>query len=174
MRWVIPPTIWVALCVYMALIFSLSSAPLEDQGPGVTGAHEAVEEAVTVAGGGDEAAGERRTPAVEHLLVYAGLGALALAAWSSLRLLPLGPGRVQRWTCATWRWSLPMAVGLALLYGMFDEWHQGWVAGRSAQWEDVGWDLLGGSIGAGIAFAGRWVVFAKVLSWPRDGMAVKA
>ena len=171
MRWVIPPTLWVALCVYMALIFSLSSAPLEDQGPAVIGAHEAVEEAVTVASGGDEAAGESRTPAVEHLLVYAGLGALALAAWSSLRFLPLG---AHRWTRAAWRWSLPLAVGLALLYGAFDEWHQGWVAGRSAQWEDVGWDLLGGSIGAGIAFACRWVVFAKVSSWPRDGKAVEA
>ena len=50
----------------------------------------------------------------------------------------------------------------------------GWVAGRTAQWEDVGWDLLGGSMGAGIAFAGRWVVFAKVLSWPRGGKVVEA
>ena len=169
MRWFIPPTAWVVLAIYMALIFSLSSAPLEDQGSAVTGAHEIVKDVVTTASGGDVVAGESRTPAVEHLLVYAGLGVLALAAWSSLRLLPLGPGRAQRWTCIAWRWSLPLAMGVTLLYGAFDEWHQGWVAGRSAQLVDVGWDLLGGSIGAGVAFVGRWVVFAKVLGWPRSG-----
>ena len=147
-RWSVPVGLWVALVLYMVVIYSLSSAPLEEQGPSVTGVHEAVEEAVTAAGGGDEAAGERWTPAVEHLLVYAGLGALALAAWSSLRLLPLGPGRTQRWTRVAWKWSLPMAVGVVFCYGVFDEWHQGWVAGRTASMDDVVWDIIGGATGA--------------------------
>ena len=29
--------------------------------------------------------------------------------------------------------------------------------------------LLGGSVGASVAFVGRWVVFARVLGWPRGG-----
>ncbi|HYD35307.1 MAG TPA: VanZ family protein [Vitreimonas sp.] len=41
-------------------------------------------------------------------------------------------------------WSLP--VLLTLLYAASDEWHQSWVAGRSATFRDIGYDLLGALI----------------------------
>jgi VanZ family protein len=62
-------------------------------------------------------------------------------------MLPL-EGRWRRVACAVWRWSLPLAIGVAFCYGMFDEWHQGWVAGRTASMDDVIWDVIGGAAGA--------------------------
>jgi len=168
-RWSLPVALWAALALYMALIYSLSSAPLEDQGAAVAGAHEAVEGAVTAASGGDAAAGARRAPAVEHVLVYAGLGALALAAWSSLRLLPLGSVRARGWARAAWRWALPLAIALAVLYGLFDEWHQGYVSGRSSELADVAWDLAGAAVGGAMALVGRMVLVRhpRVRRWAR-------
>lgn len=157
----LPVTLWTVIVLYMVLIYSLSSAPIEDQGPSVTGAHQAVKVAVTSAAG-DQAWGERLTPTVEHVVIYEGLGGLALASWCSLRVLSI-EGRWRRFAGAAWRWSLPLAVGLAFCYGAFDEWHQGWVAGRIASVEDLVWDMVGAVLGAVSALVVRSMV-------ARDGL----
>lgn len=55
---------------------------------------------------------------------------------------------------ATWRGvsfrSGALAVVLSVLYGMSDEFHQRFVAGRTAAWDDVGADLVGALIGAAL------------------------
>ena len=145
-RWSVPVALWAALVLYMVVIYSLSSAPLEEQGPQVTGAHQIVGAAMATATS-DPVRAERLTPTVEHVVVYGGLGALALVSWGSLRMLPL-EGRWRRVACAAWKWSVPLAIGVAFCYGMFDEWHQGWVAGRTASMDDVIWDVIGGAAGA--------------------------
>ena len=145
-RWSVPVAFWAAMVLYMVVIYSLSSAPLEEQGPSVTGAHQVVGAMMTAAAG-DPVRAERLTPTIEHVVVYEGLGALALVSWGSLRMLPL-EGRWRRVACAAWRWSLPLAVSVAFCYGMFDEWHQGWVAGRTSSMDDVVWDVIGGAAGA--------------------------
>ena len=145
-QWSVPVAPWAALVLYMVVVYSLSSAPLDEQGPSVTGAHYLVG-AATAAATGDPTKAERLTPTVEHVVLYEGLGALAVISWASLRMLPL-EGRWRRVACAAWRWSLPLAIGVALCYGMFDEWHQGWVTGRTASMDDVMWDVIGGAAGA--------------------------
>ena len=100
---------------------------------------------MTVAAG-DPVNAERLTSTVEHMVVYECLGALAMVSWSSLRTLPL-VGRWRRVACAAWRWSVPLAICVAFCYGAFDEWHQGWVAGRTASMYDLVWDVIGGVAG---------------------------
>jgi VanZ family protein len=48
-----------------------------------------------------------------------------------------------------WRLMLLM-MGSTLLLGGLDEWHQFYLPGRHAQWEDLVADALGGLIGAGL------------------------
>jgi len=73
-----------------------------------------------------------------HSLGYAILSvlfirALAGASWSGLR----------------WFWG-PISVGLSVVYGMSDEFHQMFVAGRTAAWDDVQADFYGAVIGAAL------------------------
>lgn len=65
-----------------------------------------------------------------HVVAYA---ALAFAWWAALttRERTLRPGWV---------------VGLTLLYGAADEWHQSFVPGRSSSWVDVVSDGLGAAL----------------------------
>lgn len=73
---------------------------------------------------------------VIHALVYAVLGALCCLALS-----PTVPRRL----------ALPVAALMATLYGITDEFHQLFVAGRSADLYDVLADACGGLLGAGTA-----------------------
>lgn len=61
---------------------------------------------------------------------------------------------------ATWPaappWRLTLAAwGLAVLYGISDEFHQSFVANRHASALDVAFDALGAAIGAALGIAGR-------------------
>jgi VanZ family protein len=73
---------------------------------------------------------------VVHGVVYSVLGGLCCLA-----LLGTVPRGI----------AVPCAALLALLYGMTDEFHQLFVAGRSADLRDVIADGLGGLFGAGAA-----------------------
>ncbi len=49
----------------------------------------------------------------------------------------------------TWR-SGALALGSSVLYGLSDEFHQMFVPGRTAAWDDVAADFRGALIGAGL------------------------
>jgi VanZ family protein len=74
---------------------------------------------------------------VIHALVYSVLGALSFVAIQ--RTWPLKTIRV-----------VFIAAAAALLYGMTDEFHQLFVPGRSAAWDDVVADGIGGLLGAAL------------------------
>jgi VanZ family protein len=76
-----------------------------------------------------------------HLLIYAALG----LAWQ--HGLTGGAGRAP-----TVRQSV-LAVVMALLYALSDEFHQSFVPGRDARVLDVGIDTLGAALGV----VGSWV-----------------
>jgi len=72
---------------------------------------------------------------ISHGGVYLALGCLLCRAIAG-GLLPLQlPGAV-------------LAVALATLYGVSDEYHQSFVPGRDSSWGDVAKDLAGATIGA--------------------------
>jgi VanZ family protein len=60
--------------------------------------------------------------------------------------------------------DLLLAVALATLYGVSDEIHQTFVPDRTGHAVDVGWDLLGASIGAILAR----LLSGDLLRWPGD------
>jgi len=66
---------------------------------------------------------------------------LALLLWRALRKPVPNDSRPWNWRDATW------AVGLAALYAVSDELHQGFVATRTASAWDVVWDTLGALLG---------------------------
>ena len=70
-----------------------------------------------------------------HFLVYAWLGALFL--------LPLADAQIERVTAR----AGVMAVGLATLYGAFDEIHQSFTPDRTPDLHDLLADSLGASLG---------------------------
>ena len=73
-----------------------------------------------------------------HMLSYAVLGVLLL--------LPLAKAALSR---VTWRRAL-LAIALATLYGVSDEFHQSFVPGRSSELLDVAADAAGATLGVGI------------------------
>lgn len=80
-----------------------------------------------------------------HPLEYATLGILLCGAGSPL-LLTIGPyPLVQR------------IVAGGFLYGISDEFHQAFVAGRTASGVDLMLDLVGLILGCGIFLAARWL-----------------
>ena len=60
------------------------------------------------------------------------------------------------WRFGLHRYWAPVVVGISALYGVSDEYHQTFVAGRSATLEDVFFDALG----AAFAVAMLWVLVA--------------
>jgi VanZ family protein len=68
-----------------------------------------------------------------HVTVYGILGGLAFYSWRATL-----PGR-DRWAL---RWSM-LALGVTLLAGVMDEFHQGFVASRTGSPRDVLLDLAG-------------------------------
>jgi VanZ family protein len=80
---------------------------------------------------------------VGHLTEYA---ILAMLIWRALR----GAGSED---AASWSWKRAgLAFGLAVLYAITDEWHQGYVGSRFGS----GWDVLIDAAGAGAGLAVRW------------------
>jgi VanZ family protein len=72
-----------------------------------------------------------------HLCVYGLLGALVCRALSTI-----GPLSTNRWRL------LLCAVILTTLYGLSDEWHQSFVAGRDASTADLLADFAGACVGS--------------------------
>jgi VanZ family protein len=65
------------------------------------------------------------------------------------------------WSGVNWR-SGALSVGASVLYGLSDEFHQMFVPGRSAAWDDVAADCYGALIGA--ALVGILYIINKL--WP--------
>ena len=69
-----------------------------------------------------------------HLIAY-----LILAGLVGLALRARGKGRAL---------AAVLSLAMAAAYGSLDEWHQSWVPGRVASWQDWVADLAGACIGA--------------------------
>lgn len=94
-----------------------------------------------------------------HSIGYAILGALVLRALSGAR-----------WARVTWKTAF-LAIAIATLYGVSDEWHQSFVPGRSPEVLDVVADMTGATIAvvlAGAAAAVRAWGILKSSSPPGD------
>ena len=78
-----------------------------------------------------------------HLAEYA---VLATLLWCALRSTCPAQTKVQPATL----WSFPVAFVIALLYAVFDEWHQSLVPGREARLLDVGIDMVGVVVALGL------------------------
>ncbi len=78
-----------------------------------------------------------------HVSVYGLLGALFCRAFNA-------PGC---WN-GHWRKVWLAAVAAATLYGLSDEWHQYFVAERSAEWADVMADFAGSAVGGALFLIG--------------------
>ena len=76
-----------------------------------------------------------------HAVTYGALGILMLRALTGAR-----------WSGVTARRIL-IAVAVAGVYGLTDEYHQSFVAGRVAEGRDVVADVVGASVGAGLVWA---------------------
>lgn len=85
-----------------------------------------------------------------HFSVYLVLGVFAALAADS-HPLP-HPGK----------WLLP--AGICLLYAGLDEWHQGFVPGRSPQLRDVGIDFAGAAVGIVLAMGVLALVRRRAVS----------
>jgi VanZ family protein len=79
-----------------------------------------------------------------HLGGYAVLSLLLLRAFRRSFLLAGGP-----WSWRAARW----AITIVALYAMSDEYHQSFVASRTASWGDVLIDSTGGAVALLVAFA---------------------
>ena len=86
-----------------------------------------------------------------HVVAYAGFAFLWARAWGPTFSDP------RRFV---WAWLA------ASLYGLFDEWHQSWVPGRTASAADFVADAIGGVLGAA-AFIGVRLVVDRI--YPKDG-----
>jgi VanZ family protein len=82
-----------------------------------------------------------------HALLYAGLGALLVRAWSG--------GLLGRRVTAT---AVTVAVTIAALYGISDEFHQWFVPPRTVEAADVAADTIGAAVAAAVLYAWSWLV----------------
>jgi len=80
-----------------------------------------------------------------HMMVYGLLGALFCRAF----------GGHARWR-GRWGFLFLFGVTAATLYGASDEWHQSFVAQRTAEWADLAADFAGSAIGCGLHLVGRF------------------
>ncbi|MDP6452329.1 MAG: VanZ family protein [SAR202 cluster bacterium] len=80
-----------------------------------------------------------------HVSVFGVMG--ALAHWVASRHLG---------SHAKWSYFAPLAFAIG--YGVIDEFHQSFVAGRSAAAEDVGYDSIGAVIGIAAIIAVRFAL----------------
>jgi VanZ family protein len=62
-----------------------------------------------------------------------------------------------RWSKVT-GWTVAIAVGLATLYGLTDEFHQNFTPDRAPDVRDLFADALGATIGAGSMLVMKWLV----------------
>lgn len=124
--------LWAPVVAYMALLFALSSMASP---PTPT----------------------QLSDKAEHLLGYAGLGALALRATAGGRLNGLSAGTA----VAAW--------AIAAAYGVTDEFHQRFVPGRTA---DVA-DVVADAAGAGAAVVALWAFGIIARSRRSSGAATR-
>ncbi len=47
-----------------------------------------------------------------------------------------------------WQWIFWIVILLCYFYGITDEWHQGFVSGRGVSYWDLGFNVMGGYLGA--------------------------
>jgi hypothetical protein len=73
-----------------------------------------------------------------------------LAHTSVFALIALATGVASGTT--GWRRTLWCVAG-AVVLGMLDEWHQAYLPGREAGWDDLAADALGGLLGAAMLYA---------------------
>ncbi|MEM7678152.1 MAG: VanZ family protein [Myxococcota bacterium] len=76
-----------------------------------------------------------------HVVAYAGLGVLLARVWPR--------------TMNAWLRLVFTCLG-AGLYGVSDEWHQSFVPGRNAAFDDVLADVVGGTIGGALFLTAQW------------------
>jgi VanZ family protein len=88
----------------------------------------------------DDASVDKPFRVTGHLLAFASLAGTLLVAFSQ--------GRTPRLRDAA------LALGITFIYALSDEWHQSFVADRTGRLDDVVTDLIGATIGVGVA----WVV----------------
>ncbi|MBN2507002.1 MAG: VanZ family protein [Verrucomicrobia bacterium] len=161
---------WTPVILWMALIFSASTDTLSSArtsrilGPFLRWIHPGVSEQaihrvqVVVRKGGH----------VTEYAVLALLASRALRRGGSRTPAPRG-GRASGPAAGVgggpgdsgpprWRWSQAgVALGVAVLYAITDEWHQGLVPTRDGRATDVLWDAAGAAAGlAGAWVWGRW------------------
>ncbi|MCC7032400.1 MAG: VanZ family protein [Acidobacteria bacterium] len=84
---------------------------------------------------------------VQHGVAYAGLSLVSLRATAGGRWSGVGGG------------SVLLAWGIAVLYGVSDEWHQSFVPGRMADVRDVIADALGAALGLAAGWA--WSIIKR-------------
>ena len=75
------------------------------------------------------------TDKIAHVIEYSLFGFLSARAFSGT-------------TGFSKRYVWWLAVGLAFLYGLSDEFHQAFVPTRNSEWADVAADVVGGMIGS--------------------------
>ena len=88
-----------------------------------------------------------------HLLAFAGLAALLLFA--------LCRGGRPRWH------HVAIALGITILYGVSDEWHQSFVPDRTGRVDDLVVDTIGATIGLAIAWVVLTVRARRAAAHPR-------
>lgn len=91
-----------------------------------------------------------------HLGAYVVLGLLCIRGFAGAR-----------WSGVT-RWTLAWGVALTSAYGLTDELHQMFVAGRQAAWDDWLADTVGGLIAAGVVGWGQILRFNMNRRPPAD------
>lgn len=89
---------------------------------------------------------------VVHGLLYFGLG------MSYFNVATRGGARTTARAC----W---VAFALTVAYGVSDEWHQAYVPGRSADWQDVAADAVGAALALGLG----WRLRARSARWGASG-----
>jgi VanZ family protein len=76
------------------------------------------------------------------------------AAYCGLMLLVVRAIARGTWTGVTWA-ALVAAFIVTVAYGVTDEWHQMYVAGRHAEWRDLVADAIGALVGGIVVSVGR-------------------
>ncbi|MCS7206562.1 MAG: VanZ family protein [Dehalococcoidia bacterium] len=100
---------------------------------------------------------DRLLPYAVHFTLYAVLGLLIawnLSPWARQRVHPL--------------LGIVLVGLLGCLWGMLDEWYQGFIPGRYPSWEDVGVDTLGAFVGG---WAGLWLLPRLLAPWRKASSA---
>lgn len=143
-------TIWFAIILYAILIFQLSSAPMNAQPEPIQTTYQTINETISQTIVTPTGQPQRYTPDYLHLFLFVGFGFLLY-----LGFFLLG-GRARHFAV-----NLAWLTGSA--YGVTDEYHQGFVPGRSLDWKDAVADAAG--VFLGILLASLVVFVILKLRW---------